>query len=384
MSPLPCRSAGSEPVRHAITACAILAALLAGGVAPAQRRGDTTAEIRIALPDGIRPSVSVSPGQGAIVLDLPEGAEFPEDFNASSGGMLGGHTVETSDGRVKLEIDQLQGTLERVDYAPDAVVLHFRSGLLPAAAAVARDHYLLGADDKILITVHNHPDLTTELDVTDTGWITAPLVGQVKAAGLTPSQLAARLAELLDGAYLVKPQVDVGVKEFNSQWVVVQGEVLAPGRIALRGGTRLKEVLGEAEGFGNEAGEVITITRRVPGTTQTRMLYISRDDFENGKSNPTLMNGDAINVKRAEYCYVQGEVREAGRVRIERGMTLLRVISMARGLTDWADKKNIRVLYNDGTIPAERTYNMNQIVRGKVEDPVIRGGEVVIVKKRFL
>ena len=96
------------------------------------------------------------------------------------------------------------------------------------------------------------------------------------------------------------------------------------------------------------------------------------------------MHGDRIDVKRAEYCYIQGEVRESGRVRIERGMTLLRAITMARGLTDWADRKSVRVLYGEGAKQKQRTFNLNKIEAGKLEDPVMQGGEIIIVKKRFL
>ena len=51
-------------------------------------------------------------------------------------------------------------------------------------------------------------------------------------------------------SYLVDPQIDVQVLEFRSQWVYVGGEVMKPGRIPLRGGTRLKEILGEHPMFG--------------------------------------------------------------------------------------------------------------------------------------
>ena len=59
-------------------------------------------------------------------------------------------------------------------------------------------------------------------------------------------ELSARLADLLGRAYLVNPQVDLSVREYRSQWVMVSGEVSLAGRVYLRGGTRLKEVLSEA------------------------------------------------------------------------------------------------------------------------------------------
>jgi polysaccharide export outer membrane protein len=348
-------------------------------------QSEATAEIRITLPDGPPSSVSVSPGRERVLLDLPRGARFPDDFVTSSGGMLRDGKVEFADDRVRIDLELALGTLERLDFEPDAVVLKFRGGHLPAIdLADPQQRYVLGPDDRIAILVHQQPDLSPELDITREGWITAPLVGQVKAAGLTPPQLAAKMSSLLADGYLTEPQVDVSVKEYRSQWVVVAGEVMNPGRKPLRGGTRLKEVLGEAEGFTKEAGEEITITRKIPGSDETRTLYVSRTEFERGRSNPSLAHGDSIDVRRAEYCYIQGEVRESGRVRIERGMTLMRVIALAGGLTDWANRKNVVVLYPDGAIPRERFFNLKQIEKGAAEDPVIVGGEDIIVKKRFL
>jgi len=346
---------------------------------------DATAEIRIALPAGSPPSVSVAPGRDRVVLDLPLGSRFPDDFVRSSGGMLREGKVAYQDDRVTIDLELALGRLDRIDFEPDAVVLKFRGGHLPPIdTADPQQRYVLGPDDRIGILVHNHEELSPELDITREGWITAPLVGQVKAAGLTPPQLAAKLSGLFADGYLTNPQVDVSVKEYRSQWVVVSGEVKNPGRKPLRGGTRLKEALGEAEGFNDAAGESITITRKLPGSEETRVLPITRTDFERGLKNPMLSHGDTIDVRRAEHCYIQGEVRDAGRVRVERGMTLMRVIALAGGLTDWADRKKVVVLYPRGVVPREQSFNLKKIEKGVIEDPVIIGGEDIIVKKRFL
>ncbi len=378
--------AGSLRSRRAARVAACLFLLLVSSVGLAQRGpSETTAEIRITLPDGNRSNVSVTPARDRLVIDLPVGARFPSDFAASSGGMLRDAKVESSGDRVTVDVELALGLLDRIDFQQDALVLQFRSRHLPPLAiGDPQERYVLGPDDRISILVHNHPELGAELDITREGWITAALVGQIKAAGLTPGQLAETLTELLADGYLREPQVDVGVKEYRSQWVVVSGEVLEPGRVPLRGGTRLKEVLGEADGFSEEAGEVITITRKIPGAIETRTLVISRTDYERGQSNPSLRHEDIIDVRRAEYCYIQGEVRESGRVRIERGLTLLRVIALAGGLTDWANRKKVVVLYGDGSVPREQIYNLNKIETGREDDPVIRGGEDIIIKKRFL
>lgn len=340
------------------------------------------AEIRIGLPgDAV---VSVDPGTDLVLLDLPRGSSFPADFAASSGGLLAQGKVEHDEDRVRVELELALGVLSRVSFEPDAVVLHFQSRFQPQQQTNGvEEEYRMGPDDKLLITVHNQPDLSGSRVITREGLITAPLVGDVLAAGRTPRELAARLAEKLGRTYLVNPRVDVEVEEYRSQWVIVGGQVLRPGRIALRGGTRLKEVLGDAEGFTSDAGEEISITRKL-SNGEAKILRVSRGDFESGRSNPTVAHGDIVEVGRADYCYIQGEVRTSHRVRIERGMTLMRVIALAGGLTEWANRKNVMVLYEEGTTPRERFYNLNLIERGEIADPPMNGGELIIVKKRFL
>jgi polysaccharide export outer membrane protein len=285
---------------------------------------------------------------------------------------------------MQLKLDLAAGLLDRVEYAPDRITLHFESrfGAIRAAGE-AEAQYLLGPDDKLLITVHNHPELTSRPSVTREGTITAPLVGDVEAEGLSPRELAVMLAEQLGRSYLVDPQVDVEVEQYRSQWVAVTGEVEMPGRVFLRGGTRLKEVISEAGGLTDESGEAITISRRMEDSGEYATLTVQRAQFESGAADPVLRHGDIIDVPRSAWCYLQGEVRMPNRIRVERGLTLLRAISMVGGLTDWADRKDVRVLYPEGMVPREQSFNLKQIQAGKIPDPPLRGGEVVIVKRRF-
>ena len=372
-----------------VLAISMVALGLLAGAAPAEdprqaERGTTLAEIRIGLPQGVEPNVVVSPGEGRITLELPRGSSFPLDFNAASAGLLKGGKVDSSgEGRVRLELQLASGRLDRIEYLPDSVVLHFSSRYgLTRASQNDDNQYMLGSEDKILITVHNHPELTSKLTVGKTGKITTPLVGDVTAAGLTVGQLAARLAELLDGDYLVTPQVDVQIEEYRSQWVMVAGEVRAPGRIQLRGGTDLKEVLTEAGGFSQTAGELITISREA-GDAQAVNLVVDRAAFEQGGDNPKLIHGDIVTVQPMAYVYLDGEVRRPQKVPVERGMTLLKAISLAGGLTDWANEKEVRVLRHGEDGPGEE-YNLKAIRRGRIPDPPLAGGEIIIVKRRFL
>ena len=197
------------------------------------------------------------------------------DVAKETGGLVTGARVERRGDRLAVELGLGLGTLVHVAYGPAEVVLVFRPIPDPVAAAEPLDfgretqeEYRLGPEDRIAITVHNQPDLSSKLTLSADGIVSIPLLGEVRAAGLGARQLAARLEAMLGERFLVDPRVDVQVEAFRSQWVVVAGEVDKPGRISLTGGTRLKEVLGEAGGFRTEAGEEIRISRR--GETGSR------------------------------------------------------------------------------------------------------------------
>jgi polysaccharide export outer membrane protein len=343
-----------------------------------------TAEIRIDLPEGSPPVVAVEPADRRVLIELPRGAGFPLDFASSSGGLIrGGEVTRIDGGRVRLELELAQGLLDRVEYYPDALVLRFASRYAALGDGDAQGQYTIGPQDRLRITVHNRPELTSTLTVSDHGSITAPLVGDVRAEGMTARQLAAQLTEQLGRNFLVDPQVFVEVEDFRSKWVMVSGEVRLPGRVPLKGGTRLKEVLSEAGGFGENAGEVIRVSRRGGADGDYQDIVVDRHGFESGAENPVLQPGDIVDVPRAAFCYIQGEVRSPSRVRIERGMTLLKAISLVGGFTDWANKKEIKIIHGTGAEAREQVVNFNRIVEGKEPDPVLTGNEVVVVKRRF-
>lgn len=103
----------------------------------------------------------------------------------------------------------------------------------PAApASQAPPDYVIGADDQLHISVWKEPDLTETLPVRPDGKISMPLLNDVAAAGLTPSQLSASITEKLK-KYISDPHVTVVVTAMNSRRVFVTGEVMHTGAITL-------------------------------------------------------------------------------------------------------------------------------------------------------
>src|SRR5262249_10234335 len=121
----------------------------------------------------------------------------------------------------------------------------------------------IGPEDVLAIAVYNQPDLSTRVTVSPDGSFSDPLIGTVRAAGLSPQQLAKQLANKLKD-YLVKPQVTVTMEQVKSQQVNVAGEVKTPGSYPLRRESTLLEVLLQAGGVtANAGGNVLVL--RTPG-----------------------------------------------------------------------------------------------------------------------
>ena len=99
------------------------------------------------------------------------------------------------------------------------------------------------------ITVFKVPELSKTIQVSETGTINLPLVGEVQAAGKTTQELERVLTAKLGATYLQNPQVSVLVKENNSQHVVVQGAVEKTGVYPIRGKTTLMELVAMAGGL---------------------------------------------------------------------------------------------------------------------------------------
>ena len=109
--------------------------------------------------------------------------------------------------------------------------------------------YRIGVGDKLSLRVFQVPDLSfDELTVDTSGNIQMPLIGAIRASGLTSGELSASVADGLSARYLRDPQVTVTVTEAASQKITVDGAVTKPGVYTMRGTTSLLQAVAMAEG----------------------------------------------------------------------------------------------------------------------------------------
>jgi polysaccharide export outer membrane protein len=134
---------------------------------------------------------------------------------------------------------------------------------MSASARVMQRDYVIGNGDLLDMDVFDVKELSREVRVSQTGTIGIPLVPvRVHVSGLTEIQAEQKVAELLESNGLVShPDVSITVKERKSKPITVVGAVSHPMVYQADRPVSLLEVLAEAGGVANDAGDTVIITR---------------------------------------------------------------------------------------------------------------------------
>lgn len=218
---------------------------------------------------------------------------------------------------------------------------------MSARTVPAEERYLseLGPGDLISIQILGQPDSTT-VYVGDDGTITAPLVGPIQVRGLSPVEAADRVAKALKaGGYFVDPQVTIQVTQSRSQMVSVLGEVHSPGRYVVTPSTTILDLLAEAGGAKDTAGD-IGYRIRPDGTGGSERIEISingTSTVPGAAANQTLRGGDSLIIPRAEQFSVVGEVKAPGSYRLDPKISIMEAIAHAGGINERGSERRVLV-----------------------------------------
>lgn len=138
-------------------------------------------------------------------------------------------------------------------------------GSLPPVPQTSEADYRLGAGDQVRIITFGDEQMTGEFRVKDDGSISLPLIGAVKAAGLTTTQLQSEVSDELTNRNLYRnPSVSVEVIAYRP--VFVLGEVAHPGQFPYQPGMTVVSAVAIAGGFTYRAIESeVSIVRTVNG-----------------------------------------------------------------------------------------------------------------------
>ncbi len=246
--------------------------------------------------------------------------------------------------------------------------------------------YRIGPKDLLEISVFGLDDLNTTVRVSEEGKITLPLLGEVKVQGLTKTEVEKELARLLEKKYLQNPQVTVFIKEYQSKRVSVLGAVQNPGPYELLGRQTLLQIISEAGGMTEDAGETIIIIRQLADGSSKTLRIPAEELIVKGdaKLNIVLQPGDIINipVDKIVHVYVFGQVRNPGALAVKRSHipTLLQAIAQAGGFGERASKGGVLIKrINKEGQEIQIKVNVKDIIKGKKKDIQLQENDVVFV-----
>jgi polysaccharide export outer membrane protein len=263
-----------------------------------------------------------------------------------------------------------------------------------------RANYTLGPNDQILIRSQVEDISERPYRIDAAGNIELPLVGTLKASGLSVDQLEAELTKRL-ATYVKNPLVSVTVVQYRSEPVFFIGAFRSPGIYSLQGRRTLVEMLSSIGGLQPNASRRITITRRleygplplpsavVDEATNTSTVEIGMSilhDTVNPAADIVLQPYDQISVAQAEMIFVSGEVSKTGGVELgERdSLSVTQLLGLSGGLTHDADAAKASVLRPIMNTPkrAEIPLNLNLILAGKTNDFRLMPNDMLYVPRK--
>ena len=167
--------------------------------------------------------------------------------------------------------------------------------------------YLIGASDVLDVRVAYEPELNVDSATVDTsGDIAVPLVGTVKAAGKTSTQLAADIQTRL-AQFVRRPEVTVNVREYSRQTVTVEGDVEEPGVYPVPGTSSLLQAVARAQGPTRTAKLSEVIVFRTVNGQRTGAVFDLRRIRNGFDSDPLILGGDIVVVG---YSEIKGAFRD--------------------------------------------------------------------------
>lgn len=278
-------------------------------------------------------------------------------------------------------------------------------GVARATVSEAEDRYRIGVGDVLEVRVFNRPQLSREaVRVEGNGMIRMPLIEtEIQAACRSESELAQEIARLYL-EYQKNPQVDVFVKEYNSQPVAVMGAVNTPGRFQLQRRVRLLELLAFAGGPAERAGRTIQVIHNAPSFTcdlpatnasagmeaapvnSYRLSNLMQGD---ARSNPYIRPGDVVTITEAEQAFVVGNVLKPSTIPLKDKVTVSQAIAMAGGMLPDTQTGRILIVRNDPlrNSKIELTVDLKAVGRHQSEDIALQANDIVEVPvaggKRF-
>jgi len=251
--------------------------------------------------------------------------------------------------------------------------------------------YVIGDEDMLQISVWGNPELSVQVPVRPDGFISVPLVGDVKAAGLTPMELKAILEKEFAN-YVKTPTVSVVVTAVNSFKVYVFGEGISrgaasnaqssaqSGAITLRRDTTLMQLLAQLGSLKDADLSDAYIMRAGQKLPINFFNLVTEGDLSQDiQLKPNDMIFIPFNYER--QIRVVGAVKNPSILSYNKGMTALDAVLSAGGFTEFASQNSVTVTRKEGQEFKTIDVKLKDVINGDASKNVpLKPGDLVTVK----
>ena len=309
---------------------------------------------------------------------------------------------------------------------------------LSATSHAPSGEYIVGRGDLVAVDVFDVPELSREVRVSQTGTIGLPLLPvRLVVSGLTEIQVEQKIAEVLEANGLVShPQVIVSVKEKKSKPITIVGAVARPMVYSADRQVTVLEVLAEAGGISNDAGDTVIVSRpdqsstdssseppeitpadltatpgaatapaadpsgpsnqtnqnasnstasAVPPPLSNTITINLNELLEAGdaRNNIVLQGGDIVTVPHAGIVYVLGAVAHPGGFVVTNDreqLSTLKALALAGGLNVTARKNQAVIIRKDAAGQQHQVIvDLGKVLKQETEDVKLQASDVLYV-----
>jgi len=267
--------------------------------------------------------------------------------------------------------------------------------------------YRLGSEDVVAISIlaGGEEQVAKDLVVGANGDINVPLIGKIKAAGMTLEELEKTIKKPLEKDFFVNPQVHLQVKEYHSLQFFISGAVKNPGKYALDFIPTIMDLIANAGGVMPERGNLAYILRGVKNQeisdsnlneTLSRTKPIKVDllkllDEGDMSKNIKLKSGDTVYIpmgtklnQSATKIYIDGKIKKPGVYDYQPGLTALSACIMAGGFAKFAAPNRARIIRRTEDGPRTIKLNLKDVISGNMADLPLKPGDRIHIPESWL
>jgi polysaccharide export outer membrane protein len=265
-----------------------------------------------------------------------------------------------------------------------------------ASGSAALQDLRIAAGDVMHVLVFDTPELEQHARVDDTGSVKLQLIGLLHVGGLTSAEAATAIqSRLIEGGFMVRPEVSVQVEKYEAEnvtvigqarlHVTVIGQARLPGVYSLPTPSTVLEVLALAGGLADAGDRHILIERH--GTGQTIPYYYSNESGLAIANQVMVYPGDTVIVPKVSLVYALGDVAHPGGYLMqnnESAQTVLQLVAQAGGTNHTAVPSHARLIRKTAQGFDDIPLSLSDMQKGRKPDMALQKDDIIYVPFSYL